>query len=156
MSPYKETQEVWNADTSPLSSAKLAFGSVMSELLDSSSAGISLPTRAQRVSTHIAAAMSDKASHPAEHHGSPVSLSSWQLHTPQPFTCSFSLTLYFPALSRLAIPHFKGGKKCRQMTQTLGLYESPTQLLIPRLSSILPVPIQGFFSCLFPHFEATE
>lgn len=68
-------------DTSSLSGAKLAFGSVMSELLDSSSAGI-LPSilisPPRPVSSHIAAAVLDEASHPTEHCWNPVLLSLWQ------------------------------------------------------------------------------
>lgn len=55
-----------------------------------------------------------------------------------------SLWLFVSAPPYLTIPHFKGGKKCRQMTQTHGLYESRTQLLIPHLSSVLDLPYPGF------------
>lgn len=116
MKPHSESVE---NPTSSLSSAKLAFGSVMSELLDSSSAGIPLPTHPRPVSSHIAAAMSDEASQPAEHHGSPVPLSPWQLVTcihpaPSlpPSPCRFPVSLSFP------YSVFKTGQKCEQMTDT--------------------------------------
>lgn len=92
-------------DTSSLSGAKLAFGSVMSELLDSSSAGI-LPSflifilisPPRPVSSHIAAAVLDEASHPTEHCWNPVLLSLWQPVThmhPIPSLLPL-LSLYFP------------------------------------------------------------
>lgn len=137
-------------DTSSLSSPKLAFGSVMSELLDSSSAGIPLPTYPRPVSSHIAAAMSDEASQPAEHHGIPVPLSQWQLvtcmhPTPSlpPSPCRFPVSLSFP------IAFLKQARNASRWP-----YDSLTQLLIPCLSTILSFSIQSFFSCLLhliPH-----
>lgn len=54
----------WKPETSSHSSANFVFGSVMSELLDSSPAGIPLPIYPRTVSSHIAAAESDEASRP--------------------------------------------------------------------------------------------
>lgn len=81
-----------------LSGAKLAFGCVMSEMLDSSSAGMLqrlslLPSTCQ---LRIAAVVSDEASHPAEHQPKPVlpPLAACHLRTPHPITSSPAVSLF--------------------------------------------------------------
>lgn len=151
VSIWSSTVRCRKPDTSSLSSAKLAFGSVMSELLDSSSAGIPLPTYPRPVSSHIAAAMSDEASQPAEHHGIPVPLSPWQLvtcmhPTPSlpPSPCRFPVSLSFP------YSVFKTGQKCKQMTIWL------THTALNTLSLHNPVILYPEFLFLSVSFDPTS
>lgn len=104
---HSSTVRCRKLDTSSLRGAKLAFGSVMSELLDSFSAGIlpfffflTPPPNPRPVSSHIAAAVSDEASHPAEHRRSLVPLSAWQL-----VTCIHPIPSLPPSLC-LFLSHF--------------------------------------------------
>lgn len=145
VSPYEAAVSCRKPDTSSLSSDKLAFGSVMLELLDSSSAGIRLPTHPRPVSSHTAAVMPDEASHPAEHHGSPVPLSPWQLVTcsPPPSLCS-----PFPECV------FKAGQKCNHVTCTTS-HTSPLLSPLIHYPGVL-FPFIPFHFQRHPHFEVTE
>lgn len=152
-------------DTSSLSSAKLAFGSVMSELLDSSSAGIPLPTHPRPVSSHIAAMMPDEASHPATASWEPCSslpVAACHLHTPHPITSPrlpASLFPIFPFISRARF--FKSRPKVQPNDLHALAHDSPTHLVSPQSSLTLPrvsYPVSFIRSHIQqrPHFEVTE
>lgn len=105
------------------------------------------------VSSHITAAVSDEASHPAEHRSSPVPLSPWQLVTcvhpiPSlpPSPCLF--TSHSPLISS---PCFlKRAKKSKQMTCTSWPVTHTHTLLIPlRFICSFLLPLFLFTGSLF-------
>lgn len=101
------------------------------------------------VSSHITAAVSDEASHPAEHRGSPVPLSPWQLVTCVHPTPSLppSACLFTSHSTLISSPCFlKRAKKSEQMTCT----SWPVTL-----THTLLIPLRFIRSFLFPLFLYT-
>lgn len=169
-------------DTSSLSSAKLAFGSVMSELLDSFSAGIlpspppffppstcQLPYRCCGVRRGLSPRRASRE--PC----SSLPVAACHLHKPHPITSSLFLSLYFPFPSHCRCLFFffflKQAKRASRWPTRAGLWLAHTALNSLSLFYFLSFSIQGLSSCLFhlipqsvslhtlkrrPHFEVTE
>lgn len=124
------------------------------------------------VSSHITAAVSDEASHPAEHRGSPVPLSPWQLVTCVHPTPSLppSACLFTSHSTLISSPvFFKASQKeraddlhelaCDSHTHSLNSSSLHPLLSISSLSlygvSLLICFIRSRVQC-HPHFEVTE